>query len=277
VKPWCWVLVAAALALGPVRAADKPKPDAPAKPPAEQMKVLMKEVDDAMAAFRKEADKYKEGDPEEKLDKLWEAYVKKADANVPRVVDLACKEPKSATAFEALEWVVTTPRNIFQPYGKQAIALLRDHHATNPKIGKSCGFLGYYGESQNEPTLALLRAVSEKNPDRTARGHAFLGLARLTRNKARGMEYRKQGDPKPLFKEADRLFQLVSDEYDDCPELRRGKGTLGEQAEAELFELRSLAIGMTAPDIEGEDIDGKKFKLSDYRGKVVVLDFWGHW
>ena len=24
-------------------------------------------------------------------------------------------------------------------------------------------------------------------------------------------------------------------------------------------------------------LDGQKFKLSDYRGKVVVLDFWGHW
>ena len=38
-----------------------------------------------------------------------------------------------------------------------------------------------------------------------------------------------------------------------------------------------LAIGKVAPDIEGDDLDGKKFKLSDYRGKVVVLDFWGNW
>jgi hypothetical protein len=36
-------------------------------------------------------------------------------------------------------------------------------------------------------------------------------------------------------------------------------------------------VGMTAKEIEGEDIDGKRFKLSDYRGKVVLLDFWGHW
>jgi len=36
-------------------------------------------------------------------------------------------------------------------------------------------------------------------------------------------------------------------------------------------------VGMTAKEIEGEDIDGKQFKLSDYRGKVVLLDFWGHW
>ena len=36
-------------------------------------------------------------------------------------------------------------------------------------------------------------------------------------------------------------------------------------------------VGMLAPEIEGEDLDGVPFKLSDYRGKVVVLDFWGHW
>jgi len=38
-----------------------------------------------------------------------------------------------------------------------------------------------------------------------------------------------------------------------------------------------LAVGTEAPDIVGEDTDGKPMKLSDYRGKVVVLDFWGHW
>jgi hypothetical protein len=38
-----------------------------------------------------------------------------------------------------------------------------------------------------------------------------------------------------------------------------------------------ILVGKPAPEIEGEDIDGVKFKLSDYRGKVVLLDFWGHW
>ena len=37
------------------------------------------------------------------------------------------------------------------------------------------------------------------------------------------------------------------------------------------------AVGMAAPVIEGADVDGVHFKLSDYRGKVVVLDFWGDW
>jgi hypothetical protein len=36
-------------------------------------------------------------------------------------------------------------------------------------------------------------------------------------------------------------------------------------------------VGSLAPEIEGVDIDGVKFKLSDYRGEVIVLDFWGDW
>lgn len=36
-------------------------------------------------------------------------------------------------------------------------------------------------------------------------------------------------------------------------------------------------IGNTAPEITGNDLEGKPMKLSEFRGKVVVLDFWGFW
>ncbi|HWE40680.1 MAG TPA: TlpA disulfide reductase family protein [Isosphaeraceae bacterium] len=36
-------------------------------------------------------------------------------------------------------------------------------------------------------------------------------------------------------------------------------------------------VGMPAPDIDGLTIDGKPMKLSDHRGKVVALVFWGSW
>ena len=41
--------------------------------------------------------------------------------------------------------------------------------------------------------------------------------------------------------------------------------------------LDGFALDESAPEIEGEDIDGQPMKLSDYRGKVVMLDFWGDW
>ena len=42
-------------------------------------------------------------------------------------------------------------------------------------------------------------------------------------------------------------------------------------------DLEDLAIGKIAPEIEGTDVNGMPFKLSDYRGRVVLLDFWGDW
>ena len=38
-----------------------------------------------------------------------------------------------------------------------------------------------------------------------------------------------------------------------------------------------LDIGAPAPEIVGVDVDGAAMRLSDYRGKVVLLDFWGFW
>ena len=37
------------------------------------------------------------------------------------------------------------------------------------------------------------------------------------------------------------------------------------------------AIGSKAPDFELTDLSGKKVQLSDFQGKVVILDFWATW
>jgi peroxiredoxin len=39
----------------------------------------------------------------------------------------------------------------------------------------------------------------------------------------------------------------------------------------------TVAVGKAAPDFEIFDENGKSWKLSDYRGKTVLLDFWGFW
>lgn len=44
-----------------------------------------------------------------------------------------------------------------------------------------------------------------------------------------------------------------------------------------LYGLQNLRLGMLAPDFETTDVDGNSFKLSDYRGKVTVVEFWGFW
>ncbi len=43
------------------------------------------------------------------------------------------------------------------------------------------------------------------------------------------------------------------------------------------YMVRSLTVGKTAPDIVGTSLDGRPMRLSDYRGKVVVLTFGAEW
>ena len=45
----------------------------------------------------------------------------------------------------------------------------------------------------------------------------------------------------------------------------------------EATRYHSLSVGKVAPETEGEDVEGQKLKLSDYRGKVTAIVFWGDW
>ena len=47
--------------------------------------------------------------------------------------------------------------------------------------------------------------------------------------------------------------------------------------EKKIKVCEAFGLGVVAPDIEGIDLDGVAFKLSDYKGKVLFVDFWGDW
>lgn len=45
----------------------------------------------------------------------------------------------------------------------------------------------------------------------------------------------------------------------------------------EPFEQQKPAVGETAPVISVADLSGKMLRLADFRGKVVLLNFWASW
>lgn len=55
------------------------------------------------------------------------------------------------------------------------------------------------------------------------------------------------------------------------------KGDKGEKGEKKSAESGLIGVGETAPDWALKDAQGKVHRLSDYKGKVVVLDFWATW
>jgi hypothetical protein len=190
----------------------------------------------------------------------------------PRFLELAEKYPKDPVALDALHFVVV--KTNMSVVGKDRLSsralqiLLRDHIGSD-KLTLVCLHMRVAKTEANE---AFLRVLLEKSPHREVRGYACFVLTRWLKDSA------GQAD-----KEAEKLLERLATEYADLkePDHQRPLGEIAkgdlEEARAKLFEIRYLAIGKPVPDIEGEDLDGNKFKLSEYRGKVVLLNFWGHW
>jgi hypothetical protein len=76
-----------------------------------------------------------------------------------------------------------------------------------------------------------------------------------------------------LTMEIESLLTRCIEKY---PDIKIGREKIGNIAAAKLTKM-NLRVGKVAPDIVGVDLDDVEFKLSDYRGKVVVIDFWGDW
>lgn len=210
---------------------------------------------------------------------------------VPRFRELAQQYPGTATAAQAWVWIHSNSRDLEAM--AEAFGVLRKDYIKSEHIAPFCRSRGYLA-GENEGFLLEALEVNEhdvvKGASCYALGKLYMNMAELSaRLKKPSEEDRErltqrygdqviaklvEADSKALRAKAEEYYQRVLAEYKD---LEHYRGTLGTAAEAELFELRHLQIGMVGPDIEGEDIDGVQFKLSDYRGKVVVLDFWGNW
>jgi hypothetical protein len=212
---------------------------------------------------------------------------------------LAEKHPDDPIAVDALiqaVWYVNTTPWPVELVGKEdararAFVLLQRDHIRSDKLGPLCQRLAT-GFAQEYETF--LRAVREKSPHESVRAQACLALARFLMGRLHrlrlieenpelarefeglfGKEYLaglRREDRAAAEKEAESLFEEAAAKY--AAVKLPGGGTAGEKARAELHEVRHIVPGKEAPDIEGEDQDGKRFRLSDYRGKVVLIDFW---
>jgi thiol-disulfide isomerase/thioredoxin len=276
-------------------------PAAPKQPPgtkaAQAMDDLEKESTAAVTALMKTMEKAKtDADREPLVKKHTEAEMKRA----MRALTIAGEHPRDPAAVRALQFVLHRTAGGFEgEVGKVrdlALALVRKEFLKAPGLTNVLYFLA---AQHTESAEAVLEEIARDNPDRVLQGRAANRLASelaeradiarllrampdilkhpLVQDKAQTLGRLARADADAMARRAEKWWAVVKERYADVRAAEVGDGKLGAEAERGLFALRNLALGKTAPDIEGADLDGKKFKLSDYRGKVVVLIFCGHW
>jgi hypothetical protein len=259
--------------------------------PAEQYAALKREYDKTPGTGVPSNDA-------ERLRFVGRAY-KHHHAVAQKLLGLAEKYPDDPVALDALMlavWQVNGTPWPVELVGEdtaraRAFELIQRDHLASDKLGPLCQRVSWGFCKEYEP---FLRAVLAKNPHKDVRATACLSLGRFLNNRLQRLDLCKeqpglarefgglygkdylagllrQGRGKAL-EEIEAAFEQAAQEYGDV-KLPDG-ATVAERAKAELFGVRNLTVGKEAPDIEGEDEDGKRFKLSDYRGKVVLLDFW---
>jgi hypothetical protein len=175
------------------------------------------------------------------------------------------KEEKEPAAGELLSWLAMN--GIRSPIGQKATSRLIEKFPDHPGIERLCMMLGQGFVPNADETLKL---IMEKATKERVKAAAALGIAKALATKSDQL-----GDkPEELEKtaaEAEKYFTMVIDQYGKDNE------ALKSTAEKELKSFRTFRVGKEAPDIKASDLDEKEFKLTDYRGKVVLLDFWGNW
>jgi tetratricopeptide (TPR) repeat protein len=179
-----------------------------------------------------------------------------------KLMAVSKKDPKDPGTIDALTMILYLDRD--SDSAKEAFKKLSHDYLASPHIAMFCFYLEhYYDPNDRQAGAKLLKQIVDTNPDTESKAAALLCLGRATKRN-------------PAV--AEKYFTEVIEKYPNIKlDLFGRKMDFAKDAKNELFEIQHLSIGKPAPDITGEDIDGKKFSLSDYRGKVVLLDFWGDW
>lgn len=247
--------------------------------PAEEHQALVKEWE---KAYRDYHNAFAAAKTDEERNKTHASFPKPIFQD--RFMELARKYPKDPAIIDSLVWVLVNPW--FGPHAEknyaEAIEILTRDFLQDEKLADACGVLGspinasVSAGGLHPGAERLLRTAMEESPSRKVRGTACFSLAWYLRThsgwRTGGMAQQKAD---AMAAESVRRFEQVVEQFADV----KGGGpyTLGRLAEAALFEIRNLAVGKVAPEITGDDLDGASLKLSDYRGKVVVLNFWASW
>ena len=220
---------------------------------ADQISELIETQDAAVKKFMSEVRAL----PREKQREAYQKGYPQFDDTIEALYALVEESPAEAASLKAISWISRHSRG--KELKPEIFAALEKHHLDHRELSEV--ILSFYG-AKGENTQAFLATVVEKSNAQDSRGSAlYIQAIQIERDTAKTTQYKA-------------LVERLNTEHAGF-EVRGRK--VGAMMKATLEAKEKLAIGKSAPEIIGKDVDGKEMKLSDYKGKIVVLDFWGDW
>jgi peroxiredoxin len=181
-----------------------------------------------------------------------------------------CLSPSLAEdwTLEPAGWLLRVAPTLLQTDAKpamiEALAKIREavekQHLRSPKLAPVC--LGI-AATQDPQALSLLQKIESENPDESVQGVAALGQAVLLRGLG--------DDPEVIKKRLTLLRKAII----NSASLELDGVSVAKIAEDELYIILHLTKDRQAPELIGVDVANRPMTLSSYKGKVVVLVFWG--
>jgi thiol-disulfide isomerase/thioredoxin len=185
---------------------------------------------------------------------------------LPRLLELGNADDE-ATAAAALTLAVLGWAG--EPKTDAAFDLLVKRFAAGPRLADFAKEHQRYLYVGKDKRLERLAAEAK---DPAALAVTLLDLGRYSDENVMGVPDEPAAKADARREKALALYRRVVDEF---PKVE--KGIPASLARRYITRLQQLRVGKPAPPLAGPDLDGKPMALEEFRGRVVVLDFWGSW
>jgi thiol-disulfide isomerase/thioredoxin len=221
-----------------VARADDEKDKKQEKSPGEALKAIMTEAVKEFRAAKKDDEK--------------QTVLKGA---ATKLLELAEKNPKDPAALRAILTIVAgMPLQDSSKDGPKAkaIAILKKDYAKSEELA---GAIPQLAMSDSPDVADFLKFVADQNTDKKVRLEAVKAVLSVTEGlMANSKDAAKEA---AYAKDMDKYRKLAATEF---------KG-----------QVKDLFVGAKMPELTSKNLDDKDVKLSDYKGKVVVVDVWATW